>query len=55
MTTCAKVRYASLRDASAALRTLRRNATGKIPTRAYYCRRCGGHHLTSQPIAGAPR
>lgn len=26
-----------------------------LQPRAYYCRRRGGHHLTSQPIAGAPR
>ena len=60
MTTCSKVRYDSLNEAAAALATIRRDrlhvsAPGaKKPTRAYRCRVCGGHHLTSQPISGAP-
>jgi hypothetical protein len=55
---CAKVRYDSLPQASAALRTIFRDPASaeqeKIPRRAYFCRRCRGYHLTSQPISGSP-
>ena len=53
---CSKVRYDSLQQAGAALRTIRKRGTGaKRPRRAYPCRSCSGWHLTSEPIAGAPK
>lgn len=53
---CNKRRFATKQLADARLEEIDaerpRKPGRKLPIRSYYCRHCGGHHITSQPKRG---
>jgi len=47
-----KWRYRSQDEAVDHLHQMREKPGGHLPIRAYWCQRCSGWHVTSQPIEG---
>jgi hypothetical protein len=49
---CTKERFRDEADARAALAAIHRSSFegARVPIRSYYCSRCKGFHLTSQPF-----
>lgn len=53
---CSKILYTTEREASAVIHKCK-NASrrSKIPKRKYYCKECGGWHVTSQKFTNSKR
>lgn len=49
-----KVRYRDELEAGAVIAAARRSGKSYVPSRAYWCEDCDGHHLTSKPARPYP-